>query len=38
MSDPTFVLTEQRHINDNSHTTAIIQQAITAWLAKELSK
>ena len=38
MNDPIFILTEQRPSHGESTTGAIIQQAITAWLTKELSK
>lgn len=38
MKNPIFILTEQRQSNDKSTTGAIIQQAITTWLTKELSK
>lgn len=38
MNDPIFILTEQRQSNDESPISTIIQQAITAWLTKELSK
>ena len=38
MKNPTFILTEQRQSNDKSPISTIIQQAITAWLTKELSK
>jgi len=38
MKNPTFILTEQRQSNDESPISTIIQQAITAWLTKELSK
>ena len=38
MQNSTLILTEQRQSNDESTTGAIIQQAITAWLTKELSK
>lgn len=38
MNNPTFILTEQRQSNDESPISTIIQQAITAWLTKELSK
>lgn len=33
-----FVLTEQRLFNTEDATNALIQQAITAWLTKELRK
>lgn len=36
MNDPIFVLTEQRQSNDEFLIGTIIQQAITAWLTKEL--
>ena len=38
MKDSVLILTEQRQSNDKSPISTIIQQAITAWLAKELSK
>lgn len=38
MKDPTFILTEQHPPNDPLFTSTLIQQAITAWLTKELSK
>ena len=38
MQDSTLILTEQRQSNDESPISTIIQQAITAWLTKELSK
>ncbi|SCI81327.1 Uncharacterised protein [uncultured Flavonifractor sp.] len=38
MNDPIFILIEQRQSNDESPISTIIQQAITAWLTKELSK
>lgn len=38
MKEPIFVLTEQRQLNDLDVTDDIIQQAITAWLTKELRK
>lgn len=37
MKNSTLILTEQRKTHDESLST-IIQQAITAWLTKELSK
>lgn len=36
--NPTLILTEQRQSNDKSPISTIIQQAITVWLTKELSK
>ena len=38
MNVPIFILTEQRQSNDKSPISTIIQQAITVWLTKELSK
>ena len=38
MNDPIFILIEQRQSNDESPISTIIQQAITVWLTKELSK
>lgn len=38
MKNPIFILTEQRQSNIEESTNTIIQQAITAWLTKELSK
>ena len=38
MKDPIFILTEQRQSIDLEATGTIIQQAITAWLTKELRK
>ena len=38
MKNPVFILTEQRQSNDESPISTIIQQAITAWLTKELRK
>ena len=38
MNDPIFILIEQRQSNDESPISTTIQQAITAWLTKELSK
>lgn len=38
MQNSTLILTEQRPSHDKSTTGAIIQQAITTWLTKELSK
>ena len=38
MKDPTLILTEQHPSNDPLYTSTIIQQAITVWLTKELSK
>ena len=38
MQNSTLILTEQRQSNDKSLISTIIQQAITAWLTKELSK
>lgn len=38
MQNSTLILTEQRQSNDKSPISTIIQQAITVWLTKELSK
>ena len=38
MQNSTLILTEQRPSHDNYTTGAIIQQSITTWLTKELSK
>jgi hypothetical protein len=38
MQNSTLILIEQRQSNDESPISTIIQQAITAWLTKELSK
>ena len=38
MKEPIFILTEQRRPNALDETNTIIQQAITAWLTKELRK
>ncbi len=38
MQNPTLILTEQRQSNDESPISTIIQQTITAWLTKELTK
>ncbi len=38
MQNSTLILIEQRQSNDESSISTIIQQAITAWLTKELSK
>ena len=38
MKESIFVLTEQRQTNNLEVTDIIIQQAITAWLTKELRK
>lgn len=38
MQNSTLILIEQRQSNDESQISTIIQQAITAWLTKELSK
>ena len=35
---PIFILTEQRQSNADELIRTIIQQAITAWLTKELTK
>ncbi len=38
MQNPTLILIEQRQSNDESPISTIIQQTITAWLTKELTK
>lgn len=38
MQNATLILTERRQSNDESSISAILQQAITAWLTKELCK
>jgi len=38
MQNSTLILIEQRQSNDESPISTIIQQAITVWLTKELSK
>lgn len=38
MQNSTLILIEQRQSNDESPISTIIQQAITTWLTKELSK
>ncbi len=38
MQNATLILTEQRQSNDESLISTLVQQAITAWLTKELSK
>ena len=38
MQNATLILTEQRQSNDESPISTIIQQTITAWLTKELTK
>lgn len=38
MQNSTLILIEQRQSDDESSISTIIQQAITAWLTKELSK
>ena len=38
MKDSTLILIEQHPPNDPLFTSTLIQQAITAWLTKELSK
>lgn len=38
MQNSTLILTEQHQPNDESPISDLIQQAITAWLTKELSK
>lgn len=38
MNNPIFILTEKLQFSDESLVNALIQQAITAWLTKELCK
>lgn len=38
VKNPTLILTEQRQSNNEPQISTLIQQAITAWLTKELSK
>lgn len=38
MREPIFILEENRQPNTEKETTTIVQQAITAWLTKELRK
>lgn len=38
MQNPILILTEQRQSNDEFPISTIIQQTITAWLTKELTK
>ena len=38
MTDPTFVLMEQHPPNNPIPASTLIQQTITAWLTKELTK
>lgn len=38
MKDPAFIITEQHQSSVEYRTSIIIQQAITAWLTKELRK
>ena len=38
MKDSTLILTEQRQSHDESPISTLIQQAVTAWLTKELIK
>lgn len=38
MQNSTLILTEQRQSNDESPISTLIQQTITAWLTKELTK
>ena len=38
MKDSTLILTEQHQPNTTSSLNALIQQTITAWLTKELTK
>ena len=38
MKNPTLILTEQHPPNAPLDTSPLIQQAVTAWLTKELTK
>lgn len=38
MKNSSLILTERRQSGDERQISAIIQQAITAWLTKELRK
>lgn len=38
MKNPVFILTEHRQTNGKERIDRAIQQAITAWLTKELTK
>lgn len=38
MQDSILTLTEQQRFTDEPSISAILQQAITAWLTKELTK
>ena len=38
MKDPIFIMTEQHQSNIESLSVTLIQQAIAAWLTKELRK
>lgn len=38
MKNQIFILTEQHQSNEESPINTLIQQAITAWLTKELYK
>lgn len=38
MKDPTLILIEQHSLSDPIPSSTLIQQAITAWLTKELTK
>lgn len=38
MKSPVFILTEQRQTNTKEEVDRAIQQAVTAWLTKELTK
>ena len=38
MKNPTFILPEQHPSKDPLLTSTLIQQVITAWLTKELTK
>lgn len=38
MRNATLILTEQRQSDDESRICAVIQQAVTAWLTRELSR
>ena len=38
MKDPVIILTEQHPPSDPILTSTLIQQTVTAWLTKELTK
>ena len=38
MKDPTLILTEQCHSDDPLFISALVRQAVTSWLVKELTK